>query len=327
MSDKTTCYVIANFGGPRTLDEVQPFLTELLTDQDVVRTGMPQLLHNIMFKRVAKKRAPKVSEEYKVMGGKSPIYEDTESVAKQLKNHLSSPILTFHRYLPETHQNFIRQIQSSPYDEIIIFPMFPQFTYATTGSIARWLSKNLPESIVNNIRWIKSYPTHPAFTQSYINCIRDFLREKNLLENEVYFVFSCHGIPEKFVEQGDLYQGECEASYNTIMKAFPHSEGTLVYQSKFGPGEWLKPYAIDVSREITKWSKEKKNIVFVPISFTSDHLETIVEIERDYLSVIKEKDLNAFRVPALNLRSEWIHGISEIIKEANYCNNQMLVRR
>ncbi|MFT5316793.1 MAG: ferrochelatase, partial [Chlamydiales bacterium] len=312
MSDKTTCYVIANFGGPRTLNEVQSFLTELLTDRDVVRTGMPQWLHNIMFKRVAKKRTPKVSEEYKVMGGKSPIYADTEYVAEQLKTHLSAPILTFHRYLPETHGKFIRDIQTNSYDEIIIFPMFPQFTYATTGSIARWFNKHLPSQIINKIRWIKSYPAHPAFTQSYVNCIRDFLRDESLPENEVFFVFSCHGIPKKFVEQGDLYQDECENSYKEIMKSFPNSEGILAYQSKFGPGEWLKPYTIDVSKEIRKWSKDKKNIVFVPISFTSDHLETIVEIEKDYVSVVKENQLNAYRAPALNFRSEWIHGISKI---------------
>lgn len=327
MHDKTTCYVVANFGGPRTLNEIQPFLTELLTDQDVVRTGMPQWLHNIIFKRIAKKRVAKVSEEYKVMGGKSPIYADTESVAEQLRNHLSGPILTFHRYLPETHQKFIKDIQSSTYDEIVVFPMFPQFTYATTGSIARWFSKHLPIQVVNKVRWIKSYPSHPAFTQAYVNCIRDFLRSENLAENEVFFIFSCHGIPEKFVNQGDLYQGECESSFDKIMKSFPNSEGVLAYQSKFGPGEWLKPYTIDVSKDISKWCMEKQNIVFVPISFTSDHLETIVEIERDYVSAVKENGLNALRVPALNHRSEWIHGISEIIKESNHCNNQMLVRR
>jgi protoporphyrin/coproporphyrin ferrochelatase len=327
MSNNNTCYVIANFGGPRNLTEIRPFLTELLTDQDVVRTGMPQWLHNIIFRRTAKKRTLKVSEDYKEMGGKSPIYSDTEAVASLLRNQLSAPILTFHRYLVETHEDFIQKIKSENYSEIIIFPMFPQFTYATTGSIARWFSKNLPASLHNKIRWVKSYPTHPAFTKAYSNCIRDFLIEKNIPENDVFFIFSSHGIPKKFVEEGDLYQGECEASFKNIMKSFDHSSGILAYQSKFGPGEWLKPYTIDVSKEISTWSKGKKHVVFVPISFTSDHLETLIEIEKDYVHTVKEKGFKAFRVPALNLRSEWIQGITEIIKDSDYCNNQMLIRK
>jgi ferrochelatase len=326
MSNDQTCYIIANFGGPRTLTEINPFLTSLLTDKDVVRTGMPQWLHSILFKRIAKKRTLKVSKDYEQMGGCSPIYADTEAVASKLSQELNAPVLTFHRYLPATHAKFIQKLAETTCTRITVFPMFPQFTYATTGSIARWFSKNLPEYVVNKMRWVKSYPSHPSFVRSYTNCIKDFLHEKQIMESDAHFLFSAHGIPAKFVATGDLYQSECESSFNAIMKAFPASSATLAYQSKFGPGEWLKPYTVDVSEGITERIENKKHVLFVPISFTSDHIETLVEIENDYLPLITKQNLQAHRVPALNHRADWMRAIVDIIAEENYCANQMLVR-
>lgn len=326
MTKYNTCYVIANFGGPRSPEEIEPFLKELLTDKDVVRTSMPQWLHNIVFKYIAKKRRSKVFKEYESMGGFSPTFSDTEAIAKQLHKKLHAPVFTFHRYLSKTHSKFIQDIHSNNSEQIIVFPMFPQFTYATTGSIARWLNTHLKKTSTNKLRWIKSYPNHPAFSQSYVHCIKDFIREKKLHEEKLFLIFSAHGIPQKFIDTGDLYQSECELSFQSIMKAFPKTRGILSYQSKFGPEEWLRPYTYNISKEIKRFHGGRKDILFIPISFTSDHIETLVEIEKDYINTIKKQGLNAFRVPALNLRSDWIDSIVNIIKDSNYCNNQMLIR-
>lgn len=326
MTDSTTSYILANFGGPRTLDEVSSFLTELLTDQDVVRTGMPQFFHNLIFGRIARKRAKKVSKEYESMGGKSPIYEDTEQVGQRLQELLKCPVIPFHRYLPSTHKEFIQALQKNSASRLLVFPMFPQFTYATSGSIARWFQKKLSQETLNKIRWVKSYPEHQAFTRSYVHCIQELLFEKQLSEEDVFIVFTAHGIPQKFVDKGDVYQSECEASFRRLMQCFPKAKGILSYQSKFGPGEWLRPYTIDVSEQIKEHSQGRQHVLFVPISFTSDHIETLVEIENDYVQAVRKQEFNAYRVPALNLRVEWLEGICEIIQDANLCNNQMLIR-
>lgn len=327
MKMKSIGYIIANFGGPRDLSEVRPFLESLLTDQDVVRTKFPPIIHNYLFKRVAKKRALKIADDYKAIGGGSPIFADTEAVAALLRKRLKGPILTFHRYLPATHDTFIERAQMMTCDAIRVFPMFPQFTYATTGSIARWFEKKLPKDIVNKIRWVKSYPAHPGFISAQQKSIRQFLDQHGLKDEETILLFSAHGVPENFVATGDLYQDECEASFKSVMKAFPNVSGRLSYQSKFGPEEWLKPYTIDACKEIRKWNNGRSNVVFVPISFTSDHIETLFEIETEYMTVIRQEKLNAYRLPALTLNKEWIQAIGDILEEVELCNNQMLVRR
>jgi len=328
MQQKKIGYVVANFGGPRHLLEIEPFLKELLTDRDVIHTNFPKIVHRFLFSRVAKKRTKKVTVDYQSIGGKSPIYEDTEAVAECLRQHLKEPLITFHRYLQDTHAQFIKKIHQIPCDEIRVFPMFPQFTYATTGSIARWFRIHLQDSLVNKMRWIKSYPAHPAFVLAHQNAIKHYLKHHHLKEEETVLLFSAHGIPQKFMLSGDVYEDECQASFKYIMKAFPKTLGRLSYQSKFGRDEWLRPYTNEVCEAIKTWNQGRSNIVFIPVSFTSDHIETLFEIENDYMTIIKQQGLSAHRVPALTLDPNWIQAILDILlKETNLCSNQMLIRK
>ncbi len=319
-------YLIVNFGGPRTLKEVEPFLNALLTDKEVIRTRFPQLFHNFLFGRVAKKRAKVISQDYIKIGGGSPIWTDTEFVADALRHKLKAPVLTFHRYLPATHKAFIEEINTLESSEVRVFPMFPQFTYATTGSVARFFLEHFSPPTLQKFKWVKSYPSHPAFVEASVKAIRDFLMNSGLKEKELFFLFSAHGLPQLFVDQGDLYEYECRASVNSLMKAFPSAEGILCYQSKFGPGEWLKPYTVDVSKNIAHFSQGRKYCVFVPISFTSDHIETLFEVEEQYMPLITEAGLHPFRVPALNRRPDWIDAIAKILSDSTPCATSMLVR-
>ena len=327
MNSTKKGYLIVNFGGPRNLDEVRPFLRELLTDQDVIRTNLPKLLHNLIFRRIARKRAVKVTEDYRLIGGRSPIFFDTEALADRLQAHLDGPVLTFHRYLTATHREFIFSIKQHSYDEIRVFPMFPQFTYATTGSCARWFHQRLPVDVVEKMRWIKSYPSHPAFVRSQQQSIRRYLQQNGLNQADTTLLFTAHGVPKKFVQTGDPYEKECQASFEAVMEAFPEAHGILAYQSQFGKEEWIRPYTSEVCEEIERWNQCRHNIVFVPISFTSDHIETLFEIETMYMPVIRQKGLQVYRVPALTLDPDWIQAIFEIMKDENVHNNRMLIRK
>lgn len=323
---KTIAYLIVNFGGPRTLKEIEPFLKSLLTDQDVVRTGMPQLIHNALFSRIAKKRAIQVSSQYAEIGGGSPIFEDTEAVAKALSLSLNAKVLTFHRYLPATHAETFSKIESLKEEEIRVFPMFPQFTYSTTGSIAKLLYQQLSSSTVAKLRWVKSYPTHPAFVRLMQQRIQAFLGANQLKDEEVILLFSAHGLPRKFIESGDLYESECIGSYQKIMEGFPGALGRLSYQSKFGPDEWIRPYTIDVCEGIRGWHEGREHVIFVPISFTSDHVETLFEVEKEYLPVILDQGLKAYRLPAFNRGADWIQAIQTILQDSVSVNTPMLIR-
>ncbi len=317
---------MVNFGGPRHLDEIASFLTSLLQDRDVVRTRFPRLIHNWLFGRIARRRALKIREDYAEIGGRSPIYFDTENLAHALSQRLGAPVLTFHRYLPATHAEFLNAVQAIEAEEIRVLPLFPQFCYATTGSIARYFAQTLPPPIVRKLRWIKSYAAHPRFVSAYQTRIAQFLTEKQLAEKDTALLFSAHGIPQTFVDQGDLYESECILSYRKVMQAFPDVVGKLSYQSKFGPGEWLRPYTDETCRTAKEWVQNRKQIVIVPISFTSDHIETLFEIEKLYLPLLKEQGFDTYRCPALNLETYWLDALFEISQETLLCANQMLIR-
>lgn len=316
MSTKTVI-ILANFGGPRSLDEIGPFLTELLTDPDVIRTSFPRFFEKWFFKRVALRRVSKIAKDYELIGGKSPIFEDTEAIAHQLRQRTNLPVITFHRYLPATHAHFFAELSTTHAEKLKVIPMYPQFSYSTTGSIARFFEEHLKKEIVQKMEWVRSYATHPAYISAMQNCIREFLQKNGLEEKEIFLFFSAHGLPQKFVDQGDPYQKECRLSYDAIMQAFPGALSQLAFQSKFGRGEWLKPYTSDLSINPLPWIQGRKHVVFVPLSFTSDHLETLYEIEYIYLQNIRDKGLSAHRCPALNLRTDWIDALLELISKSS----------
>lgn len=324
--DKNLCFLIANFGGPRTLGEIEPFLKELLTDGDVIRSRLPKWIQDFLFRRVAKKRSVSIAKDYQLIGGKSPIFEETEALAKIVEQKSEIKVVTFHRYLPSTHRQFIESLKLLDCDEIRVFPMFPQFTYATTGSMARWFDKHLPREIVLKMRWVKSYPAHPGFVKAEQNLIRQTLKKHELKEEESILLFSAHGVPKSFIANGDIYLDECIASYEKVKEGFSDCLCRLSFQSQFGKEEWIRPYTNEVCEEILSWGRGRKNVIFVPITFTSDHIETLFEIEHLYMPLIKERGLEAFRVPALTFDPIWIESIVELLKTESFCNTQMLIR-
>ncbi len=315
--------VIANFGGPRSLKEVEPFLIALFTDPEVFRVSC---LFRPFFALLAKKRSKRVIEDYETIGGKSPIYEDTEYVAERLRERLLCEVLSFHRYLPATHAAFFKQMEASPSRRFLIFPLFPQFTYATTGSIATYFKKRLSKQRQRSLRWIKSYPTHTAFISLIQKMIREYLAEHRLQEEETILLFSAHGLPQSFIDEGDPYQEECAASFKAVAQAFPQALSRLSYQSKVGRAVWIAPATDTLCHTLPQWKGDQRHLLFIPISFTSDHVETLFEIERAYMPIVREKGLSAHRLPAPNRRVDWIEAIVQIIEGEPTVNNAMLLR-
>ncbi|MEX0961438.1 MAG: ferrochelatase [Simkaniaceae bacterium] len=315
--------LLVNFGGPRTLDEIPEFLSALLCDKEVIRTPLPKPIHSLLFKAIAKKRSKKITPDYEKIGGFSPIFEDTELIAKEVAKRLNRKVLTFHRYLPKTHEKFFSELKNEDY---VVFPFFPQFTTATTGSIATYFHKKMPPQFQKNLHWIRSYPDHPDYISLFQGQIKACLDEKNLEQQECLFLFSAHGIPKKFVDQGDSYPLECERSFQAILKAFKKASSLLCYQSKFGPGLWLKPYTRSVVKSIEDYAKGKNKILFIPLSFTSDHIETLFEIEEDYMAPLKAKGFEVFRCPAFNQSDAWIETIIRIIQTTPSVSNEKLLR-
>lgn len=320
-------YLLVNFGGPRNLEEISPFLISLLTDRETIRTCFPSFLQDLFFTQIAKKRAKKIRAEYQSIGGASPIFRDTESIKNALEKTLSAKVITYHRFLPATHQSCFEALKKVEEEQIIVFPLYPQFSYATTGSAAKQLLRNLSLNVLKKMSWIKSYPSHPDFIALFQNRIRSFLVQKDLEEEETILLFSAHGLPKKFIDEGDPYKLECELSFFSLRNNFPKAQCLLAFQSKFGRGEWIKPYTQEICETIKTWGKEKKNVVFIPLSFTSDHIETLVEIEHLYLPIVQKLGFNGYRLPAFNQEQDWIETITKILQNFTPTTTRMLVRK
>lgn len=314
-------YILADFGGPRDLDEIHSFIHELLLDPEVIRPKLPKPLHYLLFSRIAKKRAKKISKEYEKLGGRSPIYFYTEELVKRISLKLNAEVIAFHRYLPKTHTEFIKKVNGF-HGEVRVVPLFPQFTFAVTGSMARFFAKHIKKEV----KWIKSFPTHPDFLLAQRENIQQFLKEKNIQEDELFFIFSCHGIPKSYAEDGDLYEQDCQASFQKTLSEFPRALGMLSFQSRFGSEEWLQPYTEDVCLNIKNFSEGRKKIVIVPLSFISDHIETLYEIEELYLPLIQKQELLAYRCPALNFHPLWEEAIVNFFKQESWQDNSQLIR-
>jgi ferrochelatase len=307
---------------------VVDFLICLFSDQVVLRTRLPLCAHNLFFTRLAKKRAVQTVEDYAAIGGKSPIYEDTEAIAEEVGELIQERPLTFHRYLPRTHAAFIEALHNAPSNaQVRIFPLFAQFSYATTGSIATWFAKHVPRQIVNRMQWIRSYPADERYIAAFASRIRAFLEEKKVDEAQCILLFSAHGLPEEFIRTGDTYQRECESTFEFLSARFPKALSRLCYQSQFGKQKWIGPSTPDLCGAIDQWKEERDTAVIVPLSFTSDHIETLFEVEKLYIPVIAAKGLRALRCPALNRDSEWVSAMAHLLRRKPTVPNHSLLRR
>ncbi|ANH78402.1 ferrochelatase [Candidatus Chlamydia sanziniae] len=317
----TSIYILANFGGPRHSGELSDFLTTLLTDRDVTGTCLPSYLHKKFFAFIAKKRVTKVLPQYQSLKSWSPIYSDTEDLAETLAIALQSPVIPFHRYLPSTHARTLSHLRSLCSFPIVGVPLFPHFTYAVTGSIVRFFHMHIPE---RSISWLPYFGSHRSFISALACHLRNFLHHQKILEKECCFLFSAHGLPVKYVRQGDPYAKQCEESFVTIASMFKEAKSLLCYQSKFGPGQWLSPATVSVCRNL---QTTKPYVILIPFGFIFDHLETLYEIEQKYLPILQVRGYQAFRLPAISSMSpSWISTLVEIIRTSPTVNANILIK-
>jgi len=315
----STPLILVNFGGPRSLEEVEEFLYALLADKDVIRSSLPSFIHRRFFARIARKRAAKVTKDYEKIGGKSPIYEDTEALAALLRTQ--RPVITFHRYIPKTHEESLQKMEELE-GKAIVFPLFPQFSYTTTGSIARFFKTHF--SRPDNLLWIKSYASHSAYVQAMVTVLKEHFSMHALAEEKVCLLFSAHGLPQAFVDEGDEYEKECQLSFQAIARAFPCTLSYLCYQSKFGRGQWLQPATEEACLRFS--FGERENVVVVPLSFTSDHIETLFEIEELYLPILRARGFKASRCLTLHLHPAWVSAIESILENPSFTLGNKLIR-
>lgn len=320
--------LLLNLGGPDTLEDVQPFLYNLFADPDIIR--LPRLfkfLQRPLATFISTLRAPKSAEGYAAIGGGSPLRQITNEQAEALKAALQSKDLPAKvyvgmRYWHPFTEEAISQIKEDGITRLVVLPLYPQFSISTSGSSLRLLESifRKDEYLVNMQHTvIPSWYNRNGYVQSMATLIEKELAKFEKPE-EVHIFFSAHGVPVAYVEEaGDPYKAEMEECVQLIMSAVK-SRGiscahTLAYQSRVGPVEWLKPYTDDTIRDLGK--SGVKSLLAVPVSFVSEHIETLEEIDMEYRELALESGIrNWGRVPALGVEPGFIADLADAIIEA-----------
>jgi protoporphyrin/coproporphyrin ferrochelatase len=315
--------LLLNLGGPDKLEDVGPFLYNLFSDPEIIRLPFPWLQKPLAW-FIATRRTGRSQENYKKIGGGSPLRRITEAQGEALKEQLlalgkDAEIYIGMRYWHPYTEEAIARLTQDNIDELVILPLYPQFSISTSGSSFRLLEhmwKTNPKLQKQKYTVIPSWYKQPGYLQAMAELI---IQELEQLENpdEGHVFFSAHGVPKSYVEEaGDPYQQEIEECTELIMRTLnrpnPH---TLAYQSRVGPVEWLQPYTENAIEELGE--QGVKNLVVVPISFVSEHIETLEEIDIEYRELAEIAGIHNFRrVPALNTHPVFIRALADLTMDA-----------
>lgn len=312
---KNFAVVLMNLGGPDSLEAVQPFLQNLFSDPDIFKIP---LFQKQLARIIAKKRSPKVIEEYKLIGGKSPINEWTEVQRSNLEKLLNQDedifdVYVAMRYWKPFTEEVTKIIESKDYEKIFLLPLYPQYSFSTTKSSFNEWNRNY-KGDKNKLVFIENFYKNEKYIEAINERIDESLQKFNNIDTkDIYFLFSAHGVPISYIKKGDPYQKQIEETVQLVMQKRNFSNSySLAYQSKVGPMKWLEP---STEHEIIRLIQAgKKNLLVIPIAFVSDHIETLYELDIEYRSVAEEAGvLNYVVMKGLNDSQLFVQSLVEEI--------------
>lgn len=322
-SSGPTGIVMMNLGGPKSLDEVQPFLLRLFEDREIIQLPLQRWLGPF----IARRRTASVQKNYQDIGGGSPILEWTELQGQGMVERLDelSPSTAPHkfyvafRYVDPMSADALTKMKADGVKRAVAFTQYPQFSCSTTGSSLNELWRAAKRTgLQNEFTWsvIDRWPTHPTFVDAMADTVRQGLEQFDPEDrDDVLLLFSAHSLPLGVINRGDAYPAEVGATVHEVMERLGHSHQYLLsYQSDVGPVAWLGPSTEKVLEELG--AKKRKNVLVVGVAFTSDHIETLHELDIEYGELAHEVGIvNYQRAPALNGLPRFQDALAEIVAE------------
>lgn len=317
MKQKKHGIILMNMGGPESLDDVQPFLINLFSDRDIIRLG-PAFLQKYIARFIARKRAPKSRSIYAKIGGSSPLKKLTQDQATALENALndggdgSYSVTVAMRYWPPYADSAVQELVEEGVEEITALTLYPHYTRATTGSSMAELKKSIERfAPTTPVRYIEEWPDQVSYVKALAQNIMEGLGK---FEGQpVDIVYSAHSLPTSFIQEGDPYVDHLKRTIGAI-EEITKQKGRLCYQSRSGPVEWLSPSTPETIQSLA--AEGCKNILMVPISFVSDHVETLYEIDMEYYEDAKKLGIDLKSSTSLNTNPLFIQGLKELILSA-----------
>lgn len=277
--------LLLNMGGPNTIEEVELFLRNMFADKNILTMNpyMRKFIANI----IISKRLEDVKENYRLLGGKSPLPELTARLILKLKEHLDMPVYPAMRYVPPFADKALFQCQKSGVDELILFPMYPQYSTTTTLSSVEDIEQRCEAMGYSpKITLIDPYYDEYDYIEASCEKIMEAMEGKNTEEYDL--LLSAHGLPMSIIKAGDPYQNQVEGNVSAVKTYFAGKgvvfhEIKLVYQSKVGSSAWLEPNLVDVLRNPTH-----RKVLIYPLAFTLDNSETVFELDIEHREIAEK---------------------------------------
>lgn len=309
--------VLFNLGGPDRPEDVRGFLENLFKDPAII--SLPNPFRRALAWFIAKRRAPSAQENYAKMGGGSPLLANTQAQAAALEAALadSAPNDQFRcfiamRYWAPFVEDAAAQVRAWAPDEIVLLPLYPQFSTTTTGSsLSAWKAAANDLSV----RTVCCYPRAPNFIEAHARIITKTWEDAGRPEG-VRVLFSAHGLPERVIEAGDPYQAQVEQTCAAVAERLPDglADWTVCYQSRVGPLKWIGP---STEEAIAAAGEAGLGALVTPIAFVSEHIETLVELDDEYGLLARELGVAPYlRAPALGDDAQFIAGLAQLTRAA-----------
>jgi len=311
-----TAVLLLQMGGPDSLDAVKPFLLRLFSDRDIIRLG-PGFFQPLIAKFIARRRSEIVREHYRKIGGFSPLRRLTELQAAELEKRLGGGFRCFvaMRYWKPDTSEALNAIRYEGIDHVVALSLYPQYCRATSGSSFNELTRILTRSSAGfRVTYIKQFFSHPLYIAALVEKI-----EKALLafpsRTNVSLIFSAHSTPCSLIDAGDPYLNQIKTTVAMVMESFRGVAYRLAFQSRAGPIRWLEPSTEEVITELARAGT--RAMLVIPVSFVSDHVETLYEIDVICREIALKKGVNDFRrIESLNDSPLFIRCLEKLVREA-----------
>jgi protoporphyrin/coproporphyrin ferrochelatase len=309
-----TAIVLMNLGGPDSLDAVEPFLFNLFSDPAIIR--LPGPLRRPLARLAARRRAVAARDIYAHLGGASPLLANTEAQARALGSVLGADYRAFvaMRYWHPTSVEAARAVAEWAPDQIVCLPLYPQFSTTTTASsLAAWRRAAAEIGLDRPTRVVCCYPAEAGFVEAIAGLIRPVVDEIGNRANP-RLLLTAHGLPQRIVRAGDPYPEQVDITARAVVAALgrPRLDWRCCYQSRVGPLAWIGP-AID--DEIRRAGADRAPLVVAPISFVSEHSETLVELDRDYRRLAETSGVPVYRrIPTVGVEPGFIAALAARVR-------------
>jgi ferrochelatase len=312
--------VLFNLGGPDRPEAVRPFLFNLFNDRAIIT--LPGLLRWPLARLISGRREKIARAIYRKMGGGSPILANTERQAAALKAALSDlgevGVFIAMRYWHPFTAAAVAAVKRFAPDEVVLLPLYPQFSTTTTeSSAAAWRREAARQHVTAPQKLICCYPTEPGFIAALARRTEAAIAAARAKTTApVAVVFSAHGLPKKIVDRGDPYVAQVSATVHAVVAKLnlKASEWVTAFQSRVGPLEWVGP---STDRAIEEAAEAGKAVVVVPVAFVSEHSETLVELDIEYRHRAEVHHAVAYeRAPTVSEDPDFIAGLARLVREA-----------